>query len=420
MKTLIKNVTIADPASPHHGKKVDLLIDAGMFKKIGKGLEEKEAMVIDGTGACLSTGWCDMRANLGEPGYEFKENLDSGMHAAMAGGFTAVAITPDTRPVLHGKAEIEFIRNRTKNQLIDVLPYGAVTHDLDGQNMAEMYDMKMSGAIAFSNGNNTIANTGVMLRALQYVKNFDGLLLSHADDADISNKGKMNEGVTSVMLGMKSIPSMAEELMVQRDIELLRYSGSRLHFSHISTQGSVALIAKAKAEGLQVTCDVAIANLVYDETMLMEFDTNFKVNPPLRTRLDIQALVDAINDGTVDVIVSDHRPQDLESKVVEFDIASNGMNTLQTFYSLLLKLHEKISLDTLIAVVSTNPRKILGLPALSVSEGMEANFTVFHPGKTWWYNTTTNLSRSKNSPLFNTELTGKVIAVGNRGMVAVM
>jgi dihydroorotase len=413
MKIIVKNATLVDPSSAHNGKTLDILIEDGQIKKIGKSISEKEATFIEGNGNFISPGWCDMRANFCEPGYEFKEDLESGMKAAMAGGFTAVAILPETKPVLHSKAVIEFIKGKTQNAGIDVLPYGAITHDLDGLNLAEMFDMKNSGAIGFSDGNNTIANAGVMLRALLYVRNFDGFILSHADDIDISNKGKMNEGVTSVMLGMKHIPSIAEELIIARDIELLKYTGSRIHFSHISTVGSVKLIAAAKSQGLKITCDVAIANLVYDETCLMDFDTNFKVNPPLRTKEDIEALIKGINEGTIDCIVSDHHPGDDEHKVVEFDNASNGMNTLQTFYNLLLKLEGKISWDKLIEVISINPRRILGLPPISLTEGNPANYTIFNPELNWEYNASTNLSKSKNTPLYNTILKGKIIAIGN-------
>lgn len=420
MKIIVKNVTIIDAASAHHGKKENILIENGFIKKIGAAIDEAGATVVDGKDGFISPGWCDMRAHFNEPGYEHKEDLESGMNSAMAGGFTAVAITPDTKPVLHSKAEIEFVKSKSKNHIVDVLPYGAITHNLDGLNLAEMFDMKNSGAVAFTDGNNTIANAGVMLRALLYVKNFDSFIVAHSDDTNISNKGKMNEGITSVMLGMKSIPAIAEEIIISRDIELLRYTESRIHFSHISTQGAVALIAKAKADGLNVTCDVAIANLIYDDSILMEFETNYKVNPPLRTRADIDALIAGVNDGTIDAIVSDHRPQNDENKEVEFDIAANGMNNLQTFYNLLLKLEGLIAWDKLVAAISMHPRRILGLPMISVAEGCEANFTVFNPNISWDYNASTNRSLAKNSPLYNTTLLGKIIAIGNKNKLAVM
>ncbi len=413
MKLIIRNATLIDVSSSHHGKTVDLFIEAGLIKKIGTNINEKDAIVIEGSGNFISAGWCDLRANFGEPGYEHKEDLESAVKAAAAGGFTAVAITPETKPVLHSKAEIEFIKSKTQHSLVDVLPYGAITQNLDGLNLAEMYDMKTSGAIGFSNGNHAIANAGVMLRALLYVKNFNSFIVSHADDIDISNNGKMNEGATSVMLGMKSIPSIAEELIIARDLELLKYTESRIHFSHISTGGSVKLIAEAKARGLNVTCDVAIANLVYNETVLMDFDTNFKVNPPLRSQEDIDALIAGINYGTIDAIISDHRPQDDENKVVEFDNAANGMSTIQTFYNLLLMLKEKIKWDKLIEVISTNPRKILGLPAISLTEGAPANFTIFNPEMEWEYNAASNVSKSKNSPMYGMRLKGKVVMVVN-------
>ncbi len=420
MKVIVKNVTVIDASSPHHGKNIDLFIESGIIKNISNDIKDFGATIIDGQGGFISPGWCDMRANFCEPGYEHKEDLDSGMRAAIAGGFTAVAITPETKPILHSKAEIEFIKAKTRNSLLDILPYGAITHNLDGLNLAEMYDMKNSGAVAFSNGNTTIANAGVMLRALLYVKNFDSLILSHADDIDISNHGQMNEGYTSVILGMKSIPAIAEELIIARDLELLRYTESRIHFSHISTKGSVELIAKAKAEGLRVSCDVAIANLVYNETILVDFETNYKVSPPLRSQEDIDALIAGLTNGTIDAIVSDHRPQNDENKDVEFDNASNGMNTIQTFYNLLLKLEGKISWEKIIDAITAHPRKILALPAISIAENTEANFTIFSPTEYWDYNAATNHSRSKNSPLYNSGLVGKIIAVGNKNKLSVL
>ncbi len=418
MKTILKNVTIIDAKSAYNGKKTSILIEEGIIKKIGEKIPTADATVIDVPGSFISPGWCDMRANFCEPGFEHKEDLTSGIKAAAAGGFTAVAITPETKPVLQSKAQIEFIKSKSKPALVEIMPYGAATHELDGLNLAEMYDMKNSGAVAFSNGNTTIANAGVMLKALLYVKNFDSFIVAHADDKTISNNGKMNEGITSVMLGMKSIPAIAEELIIARDIELLSYTNSRIHFSHISTRGAVGLIKKAKARGLQVTCDVAIANLVFDESNLVEFDTNFKVNPPLRTRDDIDALIEGINTGIIDAIVSDHRPQDDECKVVEFDNAANGMSTIQVFYNLLLKIGEAIKPEKLIEVISNQPRAILGLAPLVIQENETANFTVYNPEIVWQYGPATNRSRAKNSPLYATALKGKIVAVGNKGMVA--
>jgi len=419
MNTLIKNITVIDPASKHHGKLVDVLVEDGKIKQIAKKIESGSHEVIDVKGSYLSPGWCDMRAHFCEPGYEQRENLASGMKAAMAGGFTAVALVPETKPALHSKGEIEFIKSKTADALIDVLPYGALTQNLDGANMAEMFDMHKSGAVAFTDGNHAMASAGMMLRSLEYVKNFNSFVVSHADDHTLSNNGKMNEGNVSVLLGLKSIPSIAEELMVARDIELLKYTDSRIHFSHISTAGAVESIAKAKAMGLNVTCDVAIANLVFDDSAVMEFDTNYKVNPPLRSKEDIKALIKGILNGTIDAIVSDHYPQDDEHKVVEFDIASSGMNTIQTFYNLLLKLENKIPLEKLIEVISINPRKILGLEPASIAEGPNANFTIFNPEQNWEYNSGSNYSLSKNSPLYNSTLKGKIIAVGNKGKVEV-
>jgi dihydroorotase len=415
MSILLKNVTITDPSSPLNGKTTDILTEDGKIVSLGRSGDARE--IIDLKGSFISPGWCDMRANFCEPGYEQRETLESGMQAAMAGGFTAVALIPETKPAIQTKSDIEFIRKRASGSLMDVLPYGALTLNLDGSTMAEMYDMHTSGAAGFTDGNHAIASAGMMMRSLEYVKNFNSFILAHADDATLSAGGRMNEGNVSVMLGLKSIPSISEELMIARDIELLRYTGSRLHFSHISTEGAVKSIAKAKSEGLNITCDVAIANLVYDDTAVMTFDTNFKVNPPLRSKETISVLIDAVNNGTIDAIVSDHCPQDDEHKIVEFDIASTGMSTIQTFYNLVLMLGNKISGDKLIECISINPRKILGLEKAGIKEGAAANFTIYNPSLAWEYNSSSNLSRSKNSPLYNTNLTGKVLAVMNNGQL---
>jgi dihydroorotase len=416
MNILVKNVTILDPYSPQNGNTTDITVSDGKIISIGKS-SDSNSESIDATGCFISPGWCDLRANFCEPGYEQRETLASGMQAAIAGGFTAVALVPETKPAIQTKSDIEFIKTKTSGSLIDVYPYGALSQNLDGLTMAEMYDMHLSGAAGFTDGNKALASAGMMMRSLEYVKNFNSFVLSHADDISLSSNGKMNEGNVSVMLGLKSIPAIAEELMISRDIELLRYSGSRIHFSHISTAGAVRSIAKAKKEGLNVTCDVAIANLVYDDSTLMEFDTNYKVNPPLRSKEEIESLIKGINDGTIDAIVSDHYPLDDEHKVVEFDIASTGMSTIQVFYAMLLMLGDKIKVNRLIECISINPRKILGLAPASVNEGSEANFTIFNPSLNWEYNAASNLSLSKNSPLYNSTLKGKVVAVVNNGKI---
>lgn len=412
MNVLIKQAKIICPQSSFHNKTVDVLIENGTISQIKKNISASGVKTIEADDLLLSIGWFDMQANLCDPGYEHKEDLESGLKAAAAGGFTGIALMSGTNPPLHNKAQIEYIVNRGKNNLTDVYPVGTLSHNQEGKDLSEMYDMKLAGAVAFGDYKNPIKDAGLILRALQYTTNIDSFIITHCDDKTISHGGQMNEGETSTMLGLKGIPALAEEIMLQRNISVLEYAGGKMHIPTISTKGSAELIKKAKANGLHITCGVAAHNLLLDDTVLSDFDTNYKVNPPLRNKKDVEALRKALDNGVIDVVVSDHRPQDIECKDLEFDLADNGIIALQTaFTSALTAMKDET--EALINALTVNPRKILGLEIPKIEEGEKANLTLFTVSGETKLNEKDFYSKSKNSPFINKALQGKVIGAVN-------
>ncbi|MBI3520064.1 MAG: dihydroorotase [Bacteroidetes bacterium] len=420
MNLLIKQATVIDSAGPHNGRVVDILIEKGVITQIKKSITpDKGIKTIEEEGLHVSAGWLDMQVNFCDPGYEHKETLDNGLRAASKGGFTGVALMSGTNPPLHNKAQIEYVVNRSRNHIVDVFPVGTLSHNQEGKDLSEMYDMKLSGAIGFSDYKKTTKDAGLVLRALQYSKNIDSFIMTHCDDKTISHDGLVNEGITSTKLGLKGIPALAEEIMLQRNIQILEYTGGKLHIPTISTKGSVELIKKAKSKKLNITCGVTAYNLLLDETELDGFDTNYKVNPPLRTKDDIEALKKGIADGTIDVIVSDHYPQDIESKDLEFDMADNGMIGLESCFGVLhTALNQKISLDVIIDTLTKNPRHILNVPQVSIKEGSEANLTLFNPTKKYVFEKSHIVSANKNSGIIGKELKGGVVAIVNNNELA--
>ncbi len=410
---LIQSGTILDPQSKLHGKVADVLVVNGKISEIGKGIKssDKNTLTINAKGQYLSPGFFDLNVNFGDPGLETKEDISTGAAAAAAGGFTGLALMPNTQPPIHSKAEVSYLVNRAKNNLVDIYPLGCISHNCEGKELAEMFDMQQSGAIGFTDGKKPVSNAGLMSRALLYTKSFNGLVFSYAEDQDIAGKAKMNEGVMSTYLGMKGNPSLAEELMVSRDLYLAQYNDARVHFSTISTASAVDLIRKAKKTGIKVTCDVAAHALVLTEDLLEGFDSNYKVKPPLRTKADQKALIAGLKDGTIDAIVSQHTPHEIEFKNVEFEIASFGITGLQTAFPLALKAG--LSLELIVEKMSVNPRKILGLPIPVLETGNSANFILFDPSEEWTLNEKTNYSRSENSPFMGGNLSGKIKLVYN-------
>jgi dihydroorotase len=409
---LIKNATLIEKESEYHLKKVDLFIESGKIIKIGPKVEfvKEETEIIEGNDLFVSIGWMDLRANFNDPGNEHKEDLESGAKAAQKGGFTAVACMGTTSPAIHSKSQIEYVVNKASRLPIHIFPIGTVTNKAEGIDLAELYDMSLSGAIAFSDNKNPIGNAALLQRAMLYASGFNKKIIQIPLDKKIANDGKMNEGAVSTMLGLKGIPALAEELMIQRDLMLAAHHNVAIHFGGVSTAGGVALIRNAKKEGIKVTCDVHAINLLLHDEVLQGFDTNYKIIPPLRTKTDIAALILGLQDDTIDVICSDHSPQDAESKVKEFDIAEFGMLGLETFYAVLCQaLGNKISMEKLIEKIAINPRKIFNLEVPKIAMNEKVNLTIFSPSQKWTYELSKSNSKSKNSPFNDVEFTGKVI-----------
>lgn len=419
MNVLIKQVTVTDSESPYNGKTVDILIEKGVITQIKKNITaERGIKTIEGEGLYASPGWVDMQVNFCDPGYEHKETLENGLKSASQGGFTGVCVMSGTNPPLHNKAQIDYIVNRSKGNKVDVYPVGTLSHNKEGKDLAEMYDMKLSGAIAFSDYKKPVKDAGLVLRALQYASNINSFIITHCDDPTISHGGQMNEGVTSTRLGLKGIPALAEEIMLQRNLQILEYTGGKLHIPTISTKGSAELIKRAKSKKLNVTCGVAAYNLLLDETALEGFNTNLKVNPPLRAKEDVEALKKAVADGIIDVIVSDHAPQDIESKDLEFDLADNGMLGLESCFSVVnTALGNKAELETIVNCLSKNPRAVLGLNPVSIKEGVEANLTLFNPEINYVFSKEHIVAQNKNSGLIGKSLKGKAVATVNNNQM---
>ncbi|MCX6296523.1 MAG: dihydroorotase, partial [Bacteroidetes bacterium] len=414
MNILIKSAHIIDSMSIHNGKVMDILIENGTIKSIkSKILPEKNVKVIEAENLHVSNGWVDMQVNFCDPGLEHKESIDTGLMAAANGGFTGVAIVSSTNPTIHSKSEVLYIKNKTANSIVDAYPIGTLSHKQEGVDISEMYDMQQSGAVAFSDDKKAVTNSGLLMRALLYAQNFGGLIITHCDEKSISNDGKMNEGIISTKLGLKGIPALAEELMVNRNIFLAEYTNAAMHITNISTQKSVDLIRQAKVKGLKITASANAYNIALDENNLIEFDSNYKLNPPLRTREDIDAIRKGIADGTIDALSCDHRPQEIETKDVEFDHASNGMIGLETAFGLINSNKGKIKLETIINTLTSNPRKILKLKATFISEGELANITLFDPFQEWIFEKKHIHSKSSNTPFIGTKFTGKVLGIIN-------
>lgn len=413
---LITSAKLVLPGHIFNQQQVDILIKDGVIADINKSIKvENNVKVIDASGACVAPGFFDLNVNIGEPGYETKEDIVTGTAAAAAGGFTGIAVHPNTNPPIHSRAEVALVVNAAKGNAVDVYPIGAISKKREGNELAELYDMKVTGAIAFSDGNRSVQQAGLMGRALLYSKGFGGLIISFAQDESVAGGNQMNEGVMSTYLGMKGIPNLAESLMVSRDLYLAEYNDAPIHFTTISTAESVELIKKAKAKGLKVTCDVAAHNLVFMDEDVVGFDSNYKVSPPLRAKKDVKALLKGLKDGVIDAVVSQHTPQEVEFKNVEFHIAKNGITGLQTAFPLLLKAG--LDEEQIVEKMALNPRKIVGLEVPKLEKGEKANLVVFDTKEKWVFDETTNKSKSRNNPLFGTELVGKVKLIVNNNQL---
>ena len=413
MKILIQAAEIIDPDSSFHQQQKNILIHNGRIAAIGDKNFTADK-IIKAEGMMLSPGWFDLGTFIGDPGLEFKEDLESGTRAAAAGGFTGIAMLPNTVPCVQTKNEVSYIVRGNSERLVQVYPMAAVTLNNKGEELTEMIDLHTAGAVAFTDGLKPLWHTDIFLKSLQYLQKFNGVLVDHPEDYWLNLFGQMHEGLNSTRLGLKGMPRIAEEIVVGKNLELLQYAGGRLHFARISTPKSLELIRSAKKKH-QVTCDVTVFQALLDDTMLADFDTNYKVNPPLRERADNEAIIKGLRDGTIDVLTSGHVPQDEESKNLEFDRAEFGIITLQTFCAHLTSLSKFVNWDVLLQKVTSAPRKVLGLPMPHIKEEALADLTLIDPAMKWFLNEESNFSKSKNSPWYGKELKGKAVAVFNNG-----
>jgi len=413
MKIIIKSAKIIDSESPFHNQTADLLIADGFIEKIGISLPSDDAQEVRFDNLHVSQGWFDSSVSLGEPGYEDRETIENGLNVAAKSGFTAIALQPNSFPVIDNQSQVNFVKNKANGFATELFPIGALTKASEGKDMAELFDMKKSGAVAFGDYNKSIDNANLLKIALQYVQDFDGLVIAYAQDPNIKGNGVANEGIVSTRLGLKGIPNLAEELQISRNLFLLEYTGGKLHIPTISTAKSVQLIREAKAKGLNITCSAAVHHLVLTDEKLDGFDTRFKVSPPLRTEIDRQALLNGIADGTIDMITSDHNPIDIEFKKMEFDTAKNGTIGLESAFGALLTV---LPLETVVAKL-TSGKAIFGIEKNSITEGAKANFTFFSPEGKSTFTKENILSKSKNSAFLGTEIKGSVYGILNQNQL---
>ena len=408
MSLLLKNCLIYDRQSRHHLKKSHILIDKGIIQSIGSA--SANAKEIDLKGAVVTSGWVDLNANFNDPGHEHKEDLKSGCTVAQNSGFTDVALFPNTNPVVETKGDVEYVKSQS-GKPVDLHPIAALSEGTNGENLTEMLDLHEAGAVAFSDGMKHIWNSELLVKALQYVQKFNGLIISRPTDPYLSRNAQMHEGPTSTSLGMRGEPAISEKLQIANQLEILRYAGGRLHFTMVSTADGLKLIKSTRKEGLKVTCDVGINHLKFTDRDVSNFDTNYKIDPPYRTEADRKALVKGVNDGTIDAIVSGHQPQDRESKFLEFDLASPGVISLQTMFAVLISLKGELDLDAAVDKLTHGPREILGLKSVTIVKGASARLAIFDPEKKWSLNEKSNFSKSQNSPFWDQELIGKTLGM---------
>ena len=411
MKIIIREAKVIDSGSSYHNKTVDILIVDGNIKKIGTSISNSEnATEIKLDNLHVSQGWFDSSVSLGEPGFEDRETIANGLNVAARSGFSAIALQPNSYPIIDNQSQINFVTTKANGFATQLFPIGALTKGSEGKDMTELFDMKNAGAVAFGDYNKSLDNANLLKIALQYVQDFDGLLLAFAEDYNIKGNGVTNEGIVSTQLGLKGIPNLAEELHIARNLFLLEYTGGKLHIPTISTAKSVQLIKAAKAKGLKVTCSAAVHHLVLTDSKLGDFDTRYKVSPPLRTEPDRKALLAGILDNTIDMITSDHNPIDIEHKKMEFDLAKNGTIGLESAFGALLTV---LSLEKTIEKLNSG-KTTFGIEKQTITEGSKANISLFNPEGKSIFTKESILSKSKNSAFLGVEMKGKVYGIYNQ------
>lgn len=403
----------------------DIRIKDGKITEISEKLDKVDGEeLFDAGGAYVSGGWMDMHVHFREPGFEHKETIETGCRAASFGGFTEVACMPNTKPATHTRDVVEYIRKKAEGEAVSVHPIGCVTKERAGKSIAEMADMKKGGAVAFSDDGDPVYNSQVMRVALEYSSMLGMPIINHEEDLELSRPGHMNEGKVSTRLGLDGTPGIAEETMIARDILLAEFTGGHIHVAHISTRKAVDLVRQAKKDGINVTTEVCAHHfdLTDEEIERRQFDTNVKMHPPLRTADDVEAMIEGLEDGTIDVICTDHAPHAVEEKEVEFIYAPNGIIGLETAWSICVKRllkPRKLSMEQILEKLVVKPREILSLETPEIAEGEPANLTIFNTDEVWTYTPKTVRSKSRNSPYLNKELTGRALAIYNNSKLIV-
>ena len=409
MTTLLKSATIIDTSSQFHNQKKDILISDGIIKKIADSIPKKsDYNVIELENLHISCGWFDTSVSFGEPGFEERETIKNGLSVAAKSGFTAVAVNSNTNPAIDNNSAVEFLINKSNGFATKLYPIASLTQQNKGIEMAELFDMKQSGAIAFGDYQKPIENDNLLKVALLYAQNFDGLIQSFPKNNSISGDGVANEGINSTKLGLKGIPALAEHLQIARDLFLLEYTGGKLHIPTISTAKSVELIKDAKKKGLDVSCSVSVHHLFLNDEELENFDGNLKVTPPLRTKTDTKALIKGVKSGIIDMITSDHNPIDVENKKVEYSEAKDGTIGLESSFG---ALNSILELDDFIDLISKIPRNRFGIKNYLIKEGEIADISLFNPTSESVFTEENILSKSKNSAFLGKKLQGKVYGI---------
>ena len=415
MNILLKAATIIDPESEFHNSTQDILIENGVIKKIAPSIKNPENIQeIKRKNLHISQGWFDSSVSFGEPGFEERETILNGLKTAASSGFTTVGLNPNTHPIMDSSSDISFVSSKASHNPVSLLPIGALTTKSEGVDLAELFDMHSAGAVAFYDYKKAVSNPNLLKIALQYASNFDGLVCSFPQEEQIAGQGVMNENETSTRLGLKGIPALAEALHVTRDLFILEYTGGKLHIPTISTMASLELIREAKKKKLDVTCSVAVHNLYFTDKALTEYNTNFKVLPPLRTKADTDALIEGLKDGTIDMVTSDHNPIDIELKKIEFDHAAFGTIGLESSFGALQKL---FTLKKTIQLL-TQGRERFEIIKVPINEGNEADITLFNPNGKYTFSKENIISKSKNAIFENEVLKGAVYGIISKNRLA--